>query len=175
VQFQVADAYAPGLPSGTFDLAYCRLVLMHLTRPLDALRAMKSLVKPGGTVLCEEMDLGCWLCDPLAEAMSQFFRLNIALGERRGENFQLGASLHALFRQAGFARPEAAPNFPVALRGEVKRLLWMTFVEFAPELVREGLATQAEVDRTAAGLKTVADDDTTLFGLPLVMQVWGVK
>src|SRR5262249_23154899 len=31
--FVVADAYSPRLPEGAFDVAYCRLVLMHLTHP----------------------------------------------------------------------------------------------------------------------------------------------
>ena len=175
VQFQVADAYAPRLPEGAFDLAYCRLVLMHLTQPGEALRAMRDLVKPGGLVVCEEMDLGCWLCDPPADAMRRFFELNEALGERRGEHFRLGASLHRLFRAAGFATPEVGTNFTLALRGEQKRLLPMTFVEFAPELVREGLATQAEVDRIAAEMRRLADDEGTLFGFPLVVQVWATR
>ncbi len=175
IEFQVADAYSPRLPEASFDLAYCRLVLMHLTHPADALRAMKSLVKPGGKVVCEEMDLGCWLCDPPAHAMKRFFELNEALGVKRGENFQLGASLHRLFRGVGFARPEVGTNFSLALRGEQKRLLGMTFAEFAPELVREELATQAETARVTAELMTLADDETTLFGFPLVVQVWAEK
>jgi len=35
------------------------------------------------------MDLGTWLCDPPAMAISKFFRFNLALGARRAENFQL--------------------------------------------------------------------------------------
>jgi ubiquinone/menaquinone biosynthesis C-methylase UbiE len=173
VEFQVADAYSPRLPEQSFDLAYCRLVLMHLTDPLAALQTMRKLVRPGGIVLCEEMDLGTWLCDPPAPAMQDFFRLNIALGERRGEHFQLGRSLHQLFAQAGFSEPEVGSNFALALRGEDKRLLWMTFVEFSPELVREGLATSDECDRVADSMKRLADNDTTLFGFPLLVQVWG--
>lgn len=175
IEFRVADAYSPGLPDGSFDLAYCRLVLMHLTCPADALAAMRGLVRPGGVVACEEMDLGRWLCDPPADAMTRFFALNTALGERRGEDFSLGASLHRLFRDAGFARPEVGANFALAVRGERKRLLGMTFAEFAPELVREGLATQDEVDRVTAGLMTLADDETTLFGFPLVVQVCATR
>src|SRR5262249_43939195 len=68
IEFQVADAYSPRLPENAFDLVYCRLVLMHLTRPAAALAAMRALVRPGGRVVCEEMDLGCWLCDPPAAA-----------------------------------------------------------------------------------------------------------
>src|SRR6516225_744298 len=167
IDFHVADAYSPWLPEGSFDLVYCRLVLSHLTRPAAALAAMRSLARPGGLVVCEEIDIGCWLCDPPATAMTRFFALNGALGERLGENFRLGASLHRLFRQAGFARPEVGTNFVLALRGEKKRLLGMTFVEFAPELVRLRLATQTEVDDIAAQLMRLADDETTLFGFPL--------
>jgi ubiquinone/menaquinone biosynthesis C-methylase UbiE len=175
IEFQVADAYAPRLPEGTFDIVYCRLVLMHLTRPDAGLVAMRSLARPGGHVVCEEMDLACWICDPPATAMTRFFALNTALGERRGENFCLGASLHRLFREAGFARPEVGANFTLALRGEQKRLLGMTFAQFAPELVREGLASQEEADQVAADLITLADDETTLFGFPLVAQVWAMR
>ena len=42
IEFQVADAYSPRLPEGSFDLVHCRLVLMHLTRPAAALSAMRS-------------------------------------------------------------------------------------------------------------------------------------
>ena len=45
-------------------------------------------------------------------------------------------------------------------------------VEFAPELVREGLATQPDVDQIAGEMMRLADDETTLFGFPLVVQVW---
>jgi ubiquinone/menaquinone biosynthesis C-methylase UbiE len=175
IEFQTADAYSPRLPENSFDLAYCRLVLMHLTRPVDALEAMRSLVKPGGTVYCEEMDLGCWLCDPPAAAMSQFFELNVALGELRGEHFRLGSSLHQVFREAGFAKPEVDSNFVLVLRGEEKRLLWMTFDEFSPEAVRENLISQSGANQIAAGLRELAEDETTLFGFPLLVQVWAKR
>src|SRR5262245_45788132 len=42
VQFIVAEAYTPGLPAASFDMAYCRLVLMHLARPAEGLRAMRD-------------------------------------------------------------------------------------------------------------------------------------
>jgi SAM-dependent methyltransferase len=175
IDFQVADAYSPRLPENSFDVAYCRLVLMHLIEPGKALTVMRGLVRPGGKVVCEEMDLGCWLCDPPADAMRRFFELNEALGERRGEHFRLGASLHRLFRQAGLPHPEVGTNFTLALRGEQKRLLGMTFMEFAPELVRERLATRADVDQIAMEMMRLADDETALFGFPLVVQVWATQ
>lgn len=175
VEFQVADAYSPRLPEATFDLAYCRLVLMHLTHPKDALRAMRSLVRPGGTVACEEMDQTIWLCYPTTDAVQRFYELTVALGDRNGEHFRLGSSLHRIFAEVGFEQPEVGTNFPVVLRGIEKQLLGLTFDEFGPEFVREGLATQAEVDAVTAGLMRLAADETTLLGFPLVMQVWAKR
>jgi SAM-dependent methyltransferase len=175
IEFHVADACSPRLPEGSFDIAYCRLVLMHLTDPGKALESMRFLVRPGGHVVCEEMDLGCWLCDPPADAIRRFFEMNQVLGQRRGEHFCLGQSLHRLFRQAGFPRPEVDANFAMALRGEQKRLLALTFVEFAPEAVREGLTSHADVESIAAELTRLASDETTLLGFPLVVQVWAAR
>jgi SAM-dependent methyltransferase len=175
VQFVVADASAPKLPPASFDLAYCRLVLMHLASPADGLRAMRDLVRPGGSVLCEEMDLSRYVCDPPSALIDRMFQLNVAVGERHGGHFRLGTSLHRLFREVGFSVPEVNANFPFALRGETKRLIGISFVDMAPEMVNEGLATQAEADAVAAEAMRLADDDKTLFGFPLIVQVWSTR
>jgi SAM-dependent methyltransferase len=175
ITFQHGDAYAPGLPTASFDLAYCRLVLMHLKRPLEALRALRALLRPGGRVVCEELDLGHWLCHPPARGMERFIELNLKLGERCGEDYRLGSALPQLLREAGFARPEATSHFPLVLRGQQKWLLAMTFDQFAPALVQEGLATREEVNAIAQDMTRVAADETTLLGLPLLVQVWAVK
>lgn len=51
----------------------------------------------------------------------------------------------------------------------------MTFHQFAPALVEEGLATPEEVTQIADGMARVAADETTLLGLPLMVQVWAEK
>jgi SAM-dependent methyltransferase len=175
VDFQVGDANSLALPEGTFDLAYARLILMHLARPGEALKRMRRLVRPGGHVACEEMDLSCWICDPPSDLVRRFYELNVTLGERHGGHFRLGPSLPRLFLEAGFANPQVGANFPFALSGEQKRLLELTFLEFGPELVREKLATQPEVDAIAAELARVAADGSTLLGFPLLVQVWATR
>jgi len=52
-------------------------------------------------------------------------------------------------------------------------MLWMTFDEFAPEAVREGLVSQRDADRLGAELRKLSADEKTLFGFPLLVQVWG--
>ena len=107
--------------------------------------------------------------------MERFFELNLKLGEHCGEDYRLGSALPRLFREAGFGVPEATAHFPLVLRGETKRLLAMTFDQFAPALVKEGLATLEAVKQIAQDMAQVAADETTLLGLPLTVQVWAVK
>jgi SAM-dependent methyltransferase len=169
--FAVGDIHSPGLPAGTFDLAYCRLVLMHLPDPIAGLLAMRNLVRPGGVVVCEEMDIGHAFCDPAAPDYTRMFELNVALGDRRGVHFRLGSSLYNLFREAGFARPEAAWNQPTVPRGEGKRLLRLSFEEFAPALVTEGLSSEEEVRRIVATFRELENNDGVLFAMPPIGQV----
>jgi ubiquinone/menaquinone biosynthesis C-methylase UbiE len=46
-------------PPGPFDAAYCRLVLVHQTDPVETLKRMASIVRPGGYIIAQE-----WLYDP---------------------------------------------------------------------------------------------------------------
>ena len=51
--FTAASAYDTGLPRESFDLVYCRFLLCHLQRPLDALQEMQALLKAGGVLVCD--------------------------------------------------------------------------------------------------------------------------
>ena len=64
VVWHEASAYAPGLPPATFDFVYCRFLLEHLTAPEAALRAMDALLKPGGLLVCEALDVASLTTDP---------------------------------------------------------------------------------------------------------------
>jgi SAM-dependent methyltransferase len=57
VRFIEASATDTGLPPGSFDLVYCRFLLIHLPEPHRALREMYALLKPGGILVCEDGDL----------------------------------------------------------------------------------------------------------------------
>src|SRR5262249_18283525 len=53
---RVSD-YDTGLPRDHFDGVHCRLRLCHLVRPLDALREMAAMARPGGLVICFDLDV----------------------------------------------------------------------------------------------------------------------
>ena len=55
VTFEVADAMQLPYPDDEFDLVFAHQVLQHVARPIDMLKEMKRVVKPGtGVVACRE-------------------------------------------------------------------------------------------------------------------------
>lgn len=57
VMFVEGSAYDSRLPKESFDLVYCRFLLIHLNRALDALIEMRSLLKPGGLLVVKKQIL----------------------------------------------------------------------------------------------------------------------
>ncbi len=55
-EFVELNAYDTGLPVASFDMVHCRLLLCHLERPADALREIHRLLKPGGVLVCQDLE-----------------------------------------------------------------------------------------------------------------------
>jgi ubiquinone/menaquinone biosynthesis C-methylase UbiE len=52
-----ANTFLPPAPDNTFDLVYCRFLLIHLPDPLECLREMRRVLKPDGIIFVEDGDL----------------------------------------------------------------------------------------------------------------------
>src|SRR5262249_28921605 len=104
----------------SFDLVYCRALLMHLREPRQALAEMFRLLKPGGIIVCEDGDLTSAASEP-ASALDAFAELFGRLGPVRGVDYAIGRRLFQMVAAAGFEAPEITVNQPVLARGENKR------------------------------------------------------
>ena len=128
VTFSEGSAYDTGLPKETYDLVYCRFLLIHLNQPKDALIEMHSLLKPGGLLICEEADFSKAFCQPSSKSHDSCYQMLIGLAEERGQNFCLGIELYKIFQNAGFINPEISFVQPV-VTGENKRLIDMSLMD----------------------------------------------
>jgi ubiquinone/menaquinone biosynthesis C-methylase UbiE len=175
IQFVNANAYDTGLPRDYFDVVHCRLLLCHLIRPLDALREMVAIARPGGIIICFDIDITGLFSFPSTDCYARVQQLIAASGQHRGTDDTLGVKLPCLFLQVGLVEPEIAFVHPVFLRGEQKRLWEYTFLEASPHFVSSGLTNEAEVKRLSAELATVAADETVSVAQARMPVTWARK
>lgn len=86
---------------GQFDFAYARFLFQHLERPLDALRSIRDVLRPGGRVLVVDVDDRDLCCVPENKGFCRFLA-EAARGQKRGGgNRMIGRALPELLQQAG--------------------------------------------------------------------------
>jgi SAM-dependent methyltransferase len=174
VLFALGSATDSGLPPESFDLVYCRFLLLHLPEPERALAEMRSLLKPNGILVCEDGDLTSAGSEP-PSALEAFAKLFARLGPVRGVDYTLGRRLFHIVRAAGFPAPEVTFNQPVRARGEDKRMLELSMAEAGPAFVEAGLITADELEQTLAEMRRLGSDGTVLAVMPRMAQVWARK
>jgi SAM-dependent methyltransferase len=174
VCFVEASATDTGLPPGSFDVVYCRFLLLHLPEPERALREMGTLLKPNGILVCEDGDLTSAGSEP-PSALGAFADLWGRLGPARGVDYALARRLFQMVQAADFPAPEITFNQPVLARCENKRFLELSVAEAGPAFVEAGLITAGELEDTLVVMRRLNSDETVLAVMPRMAQVWARK
>ena len=112
VEVRSHDISADGLEAGRYDLVHCRLLLMHLRDPEDALARMVAALKPGGLLLAEEGDYGLFgAADPKHPAAERFDAMTHAIFETLKSaglvDPYLGRRVGHLLERSGLAEVES--------------------------------------------------------------------
>jgi SAM-dependent methyltransferase len=174
VTFSQGDAVQTGLPHGSFDLIYCRFLLLHLSRPEAALQQMYALLRPGGILVCEDGDLTAAGSVP-ASALSAFADLFGRLGPIRGVDYTVSRQLHRLVLEAGFAQASVRIHQPAIATGEAKSLLELSVIEASPAFLDAGLISPEQLRATVAEMRRATQNPNVLALMPPMTQVWASK
>jgi ubiquinone/menaquinone biosynthesis C-methylase UbiE len=174
VSFLTADACSTGLPRASFDLVYCRFLLLHLPDPAACLREMRAVLKPGGLLVVEDGDLATAASNP-PTAFDAFAWLFTGLGPTRGLNYSLASNLYHLVKTAGFSDPQIEIHQPAASRGNTGLLLKWSVEEAGPAFVAAGLITSNQLERTLADMQAAAENPDVLVLAPRMSLVWARK
>lgn len=171
VDYQVDNVYESTLPEAEFDIACCRWLLVHLNRPVDAMKMMYKLLKPGACAVCEEVDISGVYAEPPSEAYNQYRELAIKTGQARGVNYEGGRQLHIWAREAGFEVEYIAAHHPHYLAGDEKGFWNWTFAEAGQSLVQAGLLSAEQDAEWRAGMTAADKDLRTLVAHPRTHQI----
>lgn len=111
VRFEAADIYALPFPDGSFDAVFAHALVEHLARPVDALREMLRVLKPGGVMGLRSPDWGGFLLDPFDAEIERAMRRYEALMTANGGDIRAGRKLARLLRESGATEAQSAASY----------------------------------------------------------------
>jgi SAM-dependent methyltransferase len=100
----VDDLFESKLEPQSFDLVHARFVIAPLGRGREQVAAYRRLVRPGGSLVLEEWDLGSWHFNPPAPAAERLIQLLSEIFAALGG--EAGRGLPELLREVGIEEPE---------------------------------------------------------------------
>jgi SAM-dependent methyltransferase len=113
VELVVDDLFDSKLEPHSFDLVHARYQIAPLGRGPEQVASYRRLVRPGGSLVLEEWDLGSWHFNPPAPAAERLIRLLSEIFAGLGG--EAGRGLPELFREIGVEDPEIDAHV-IALR-----------------------------------------------------------
>ncbi|MEV7399738.1 methyltransferase domain-containing protein [Streptomyces sp. NPDC091267] len=102
VEFATADVHALDFPDDSFDVVHAHQVLQHVGDPVQALREMRRVCRPGGVVAARDSDYAAMAWYPEAPVMDAWLELYRRVARANGGEPDAGRRLLSWARQAGF-------------------------------------------------------------------------
>jgi SAM-dependent methyltransferase len=174
VTFLQADACNTGLPRASFDLAYCRFLLIHLPKPAACISEMLAVLKPGGILVLEEGDLTTVRSEP-PTATNAFSDLFGRLGPTRGLDYSVGKDLQRFAAEAGLPGARHADHQPACITYEQRQLAKWSVEEAAPSFIGSGLITQEQLANTILEMQQAVDTPAVTIFAARMYSVCGLK
>ncbi len=114
VTFMQGDIFALPFRPESFDHIFVCFVLEHLSRPVEALHCLKTVLKTGGTITAVEGDHGSAFFHPDSTAADKAIQCQVELQKRAGGNAKIGRELYPLLATAGFSSIRVSPRMVYA-------------------------------------------------------------
>jgi len=112
VEFRIGDVYALDLPDDAFDGCLAHSMLETLERPVDGLREIHRVLKPGGLLGVASVEYGgLILAGPDVELLRRFYAIRLEAWEVERIEPNRGRALRGLLHEAGFESVQASTRY----------------------------------------------------------------
>ncbi len=166
VEVRQADIFALPFDDASFDHVFVCFVLEHLPHPVDALRALKRVLKPGGTITVVEGDHGSTSFHPDSAFAQRTVQCQVDLQSAANGNALIGRQLYPLLTAAGFDAVRVSPRMvygdgsrPDLITGFTKNTFTAMIQGVKQPAIDAGLMTEPDFDRGIADLLRTAAVD----------------
>jgi SAM-dependent methyltransferase len=165
------------LPEGPFDVAFARLLLVHLPDRLDVLRRMYEATRPGGVVLVQDAYSAAFSILPPPRTWGVIERIYPGIVDATGKDRRFGFTLPIHFVNAGLGPPDGtAVHGGVGWLEDWGDVCLSTLNGLVPAAVRLGLVTEDEAQACVAEVADLArTKHQVVFAPGLMVSAWRRK
>ncbi|HZN15376.1 MAG TPA: methyltransferase domain-containing protein [Acidimicrobiales bacterium] len=171
LSFSTGDVYALEFEDASFDVVHAHQVLQHLTRPVDALREMRRVLRPGGTLAVRDSDYAGFVWAPDDPRLDRWMELYHQLTERNGAEADAGRYLLGWAQAAGFTDVVATSSTWTFADTDTRRWwadVWADRVEqsgYGEQSLAYGLSTPEELAAIATAWREWATRPDAFFAV----------
>jgi ubiquinone/menaquinone biosynthesis C-methylase UbiE len=166
VTLRQADIFHLPFPAESFDHVFLCFVLEHMAQPVEALRALKQVLKPGGSITVIEGDHGSTYFYPDSDYARRAVCCQVELQARAGGNALIGRALYPLLRKAGFGEAHVSPRMvyvdsskPDLVEGFIRKTFTAMIVGIRTSSLESGIMGENDFDKGIADLNRTAEAD----------------
>lgn len=166
VRFQQADIFNLPYALDSFDHIFVCFVLEHLSRPVEALRALKKHLRAGGTITVIEGDHGSVYFYPDSDAAHEAIQCQIELQRRAGGNAMIGRELFPLLDSAGYNSIRVSPRMvyvdssrPELVEGFTKKTFTAMIEGVGESAIKSGIIGKQVFEKGIRDLYRTTDRD----------------
>jgi SAM-dependent methyltransferase len=149
LSLHVGSLMENALPDAHFDFVYLRFVLQHVPCPLENVRALMRVLRPGGAIVLADADDGLTVFHPEPPGLTAVMRALEARQARAGGDRRVGRKLPGILGDAGFDQV-GFHVLPFTSHG-LGRGPFLDLV-VSSRLLRIGTGEEPEVEEAAAGM-----------------------
>jgi 2-polyprenyl-3-methyl-5-hydroxy-6-metoxy-1,4-benzoquinol methylase len=165
------DELTPAIisPFGPFDAAFCRAFLVHQGDPAKTLSHIKSIVRPGGSIVLQEpLQADVPACDLEAAAINEAWAMAFDIVRRSGASPNVARQLSGLCEKAGLivtSQRGFVSVTPAKAGTIVGERFYDLLLSMRAAAIRLGVASDTTINDLLARLRMVVTDrDLSLIG-----------
>jgi len=164
IRFQQGDATNLPFADSSFDVVFCRYLLVHLPDPVAAIKEMLRVAGRNGKVIAYEPDCATQLSYPHSWAMDRM----AGIWDGLFADARIGRKLVSHFKAAGASHIEAGAAQHLEYRDtDCRRIYRLTMYSAEGPIKARGLVGETEFDELIRELERLeADPDAVVMKMP---------